>query len=370
MIQIPVSKPSITKKEIDNVNDAISSGWISSLGPYMDKFENALKEYFDVPSVVLMSNGTSALHLAQVVMGIDEKAEVLVPALTFVATANSAKYNGSSVKLIDIETNSKGMCTKDLEKTISAKTKLLIPVHLYGIPCDIEEIEEIAIKHKLMILEDAAEAFGAKVNGRKVGTFGTCSIFSFFGNKTLTTGEGGVILSHDKEIGIHAKKLRDHGMKKDRRYWHDEIGYNYRMTNLQAAIGVAQLSRIESITAKRREIHEMYKSHFPKNEILRLVNFPNTKKKESVCWLQGAEFPVATHLRDELIDFLKLSGIESRPYFFPLSKFPMYEDRTVELKNSVDISKMGICLPTFHDMTEDEIKTVCHNVGKFLEKHS
>jgi len=255
---IPISKPSITKKEIAYVTDAVRSGWVSSLGKYIDMFEEKFAAYCGTKYAVATSNGTTALHLVLAALGITARDEVIISDLTFVATGNAVKYTGAKVVTVDIEEETLCIKPEAIKKAITSKTKAIIPVHLYGHPANMEEINKIAKKHNLFVIEDAAEAHGAEVNGKKVGSLGHAGVFSFYGNKIITTGEGGMITTNDEELYKKMRYLRDHAMSKEKRYWHTEVGFNYRMTNLQAALGVAQLERIDELLAKKEEIFKWY----------------------------------------------------------------------------------------------------------------
>lgn len=243
---IPVANPSLDGNERAYVLDCLESGWISSQGGYLRKFEAALAEFLGVEHALAVSNGTVALHLALVTLGIGPGDEVIVPDLTFAASASAVIHAGATPVLVDVESTS---WTLDLDKAASAigpRTRAIMPVHLYGQPADMDGVKALADRHGLLVIEDAAEALGSTWKGRRVGTFGDASTFSFFANKIVTTGEGGMAVFADPAKAERARRLRDHGMNPEKRYWHDEIGFNYRMTNMQAAIGVAQMERIES----------------------------------------------------------------------------------------------------------------------------
>ncbi|KKM16310.1 hypothetical protein LCGC14_1687160, partial [marine sediment metagenome] len=241
---IPVAEPILGEEELKNVIEAIKTGWISSKGKFITEFENGFARYCGVKFGVTTSNGTAALHLALKALGIKEGDEIIIPDLTFVATASTVKYCNAKPVLVDIHPNYWCIHPEKIEEMITSKTKAIIPVHLYGNSCDMDPIMHIAREHDLYVIEDAAEAHGGKYKGKMLGSFGDISCFSFYANKTITTGEGGMCLTNDKDLAEKMINLRDHGMNKEKRYWHDIIGYNYRMTNLQAAVGVAQLAKL------------------------------------------------------------------------------------------------------------------------------
>lgn len=256
---IPVAEPSITQKEINYVLAAVKSGWVSSLGTYITKFEQRFADYLGVKYVLTTSNGTAALHLALVSLGIKEGDEVIIPDLTFIATANAVAYTGAKLAVVDVEEETWCIDPESIKKTITERTKMIIPVHLYGHPANMDEIKKIVEKHGLYIVEDAAEAHGAEYKDRKVGSMGDVGCFSFYGNKIITTGEGGMITTNNGKVYEKAKLLRNHAMDKNKKYWHIEIGYNYRMTNIQAALGLAQFERIDKLIEKKRQIFNWYK---------------------------------------------------------------------------------------------------------------
>ncbi len=360
---IPISQPSITQKEIYYVTDAIKSGWVSSLGKYIDKFEEKFAEFCGTKYALATSNGTVALHLALVSLGIKEDDEVIIPDFTFIATANAVKYTGAKVVTVDIEEDTLCINPKEIAKAITPKTKAIIPVHLYGHPANMEEIKKISKKYNLFVIEDAAEAHGAEIGGKKVGSFGDVSIFSFYGNKIMTSGEGGMITTNNKELYEKMKYLRDHAMSKEKRYWHTEIGYNYRMTNLQAALGVAQLERIDELLNKKREIFEWYKEYLKDIPDIKL-NFQKDGYK-NVYWMICLEvIGYDERKRDILIKKLKEKGIDSRPFFYPISDMPMYEkaDTLVTYK----VYQRGINLPSFFDLKKEEVKYICKQLREVL----
>ena len=267
---IPISQPSISEMEISHVTDAVKSGWVSSLGPYIEGFERSFAEYCGTKYALTVCNGTTGLHLALLAVGVRPCDEVIIPDLTFVATANAVTYTGAQPVMVDIDPETLCLDPEAVERAITPRTRAIIPVHLYGHPAAMDAINMIASKNDLVVIEDAAEAHGAEYKGRRVGSLGRCGVFSFYGNKIITTGEGGMITTDDEVLCQTAKRLRDHAMHPIKRYWHGEIGYNYRMTNLQAALGVAQLKRIGEFSRRRREIMEWYRAGLGHRAELRL----------------------------------------------------------------------------------------------------
>jgi perosamine synthetase len=363
MTFIPISQPSITQKEIDYVTDAVTSGWVSSLGKYIDIFEETFAAYCGTKYALATSNGTTALHLALVALGIESGDEVIVPDLTFVATANAVKYIGAKVVIVDIDEESLCISPQAIEKAITAKTKAIIPVHLYGHPANMTEINKIAQKYNLLVVEDAAEAHGAEVNGIKVGGLGKAGVFSFYGNKIITSGEGGMITTNDENLFHHMKYLRDHAMSKEKRYWHTEVGFNYRMTNLQAALGFAQLERIDEILDKKKMVFEWYREALSDLSGIRLNQQASWAK--NVYWLVCLEVEGYTESqRDGLIAELRAKGVDSRPYFYPLSDMPIYERTDTAVCHK--LYQRGLNLPSYFDISEAQVKQVCNALKELL----
>jgi perosamine synthetase len=347
---IPVSQPRLSQLEVDYVTDAVKSGWVSSLGPYIDAFEKKFAEYCETQYAVSVSNATVGLHLALKVIGIGEGNEVIVPDLTFVATANAVVSSGATPVLVDVCRDTYCIDPTEIIKAITPKTKAIIPVHLYGHPANMPEIMEIARKYKLYVIEDAAEAHGAKINGIRVGAYGDCGVFSFYGNKIITSGEGGMITTNDYNFYIKARLLRDHAMSKEIRYWHTEVGYNYRMTNLQAALGLAQLEQINYFLECRKDILQQYKQTLNANGI---ECNPHVNS-EPVNWMVCAVVNGLNRVkRDDVIRLMREQGVDARPFFFPMSMMPMYSAR--ENQRSYKLSECGFNLPTFVGMTEDQV---------------
>ena len=360
---IPISQPSIGNKEIEYVTDAVKSGWVSSLGKYIDEFERKFAEFCETKYALSISNGTTALHLALVALGIKEGDEVIIPDLTFIATANAVKYTGAKAITVDIEEDTLCINPKEIEKAITLNTKAIIAVHLYGHPANMQEINKIAKKYNLFVIEDAAEAHGAEIHGKRVGSFGDIGVFSFYGNKIMTSGEGGMITTNNKKLYEKMKYLRDHAMSKEKRYWHTKIGYNYRMTNLQAALGVAQLERIEELLKKKREIFEWYREY--------LKDIPNIKLNfqkygfKNVYWMICLEvIGYDEAKRDSLMKKLKDKGIDSRPFFYPISSMPMYEKADTPI--TYKVYQRGINLPSYYELTKKDVEYITNILKEYI----
>jgi len=356
---IPISKPSITEKEISYGTDAIRSTWISSLGKYIDEFEKGFANFSDAKYGIALMNGTVAIQLALEAAGVKAGDEVIVPDLSFVATANAVLYIGATPVFIDIDPFNLCMDPDRLEEAITSRTKAIIPVHLYGHPADMQRINAIAEDHGLFVIEDAAEAHGATINGKKVGSWGICATFSFYGNKNITTGEGGMITTNDEKLYERCKFLRDHAMSSTKRYWHPERGYNFRMTNIQAAIGCAQLQRIDEIMQAKQRIFKSYSRELKSSSVILNQTSPWAT---NAYWLMAARIKgLNEERRDALMAGLKEKGVDSRPFFYPMSSLPYLPDSS-KTPVSYEIFKEGINLPTYVDLTDEDIHFVCQTL--------
>ncbi|MFQ5576966.1 MAG: DegT/DnrJ/EryC1/StrS family aminotransferase [Anaerolineae bacterium] len=356
-ITIPVAEPKFGPKELEYVSDCITSGWVSSKGKYVKQFEDAFARFCGAQYGVATFNGTIALHLLLAALNIGPGDEVIVPSLTFVATANAVAYTGATPVFVDSEPETWNIDPAAVEAAITPRTRAVIPVHLYGHPADMDAIAAIAAAHNLLVIEDAAEAHGATYKGRPAGSLGRAAIFSFMGNKIITTGEGGVVVTDDRALADRCFFLQNHARHAGNPYWHTEIGFNYRMTNLQAALGVAQLEQIDDFIAIRRRNAAHYIArlgHLPE-----LTMPPQAPWAANVYWmfapLIGPEFGVD---RDTVIANLRRQGIESRPFFYPIHAMPMYATGQ-SLPVAERLAAQGINLPSGCTLTADQIDHVC-----------
>jgi perosamine synthetase len=356
MAFIPVAEPQLGEKELEYVTDCINSNWISSIGDYIVSFEKGFAKFCDSKYAIAVSNGTAALHLALAAIGIGPGDEVIIPALTFVATASAVIYTGASPILVDSDPKTWNVNPEGIEERITARTKAIIPVHLYGHPCDMDPIMEIAKRHNLKVVEDAAEAHGAEYKGRKAGSIGDVGCFSFYGNKIITTGEGGMCVTNHKALAERMRFLRDHAMSKTKRYWHPEVGYNYRITNIQAAIGLAQLEKIEEFIEKKRENASYYNSLLNRSKGVILPTEEEYAK--NVYWMYSIlienEYGID---RDTLMKRLREKDIDSRPFFYPVHKMPFFEG-SQDYPVAEDLSKRGINLPSSVKLRKDQIERI------------
>jgi perosamine synthetase len=363
---IPVARPDLTGNEEAYVVDAIRSTWISSSGKYLDRFEEQFAALCDTRTAIGVPNGTIALHLALLALGVRPGDEVLVPSLTFIATANAVRYVGGVPVFVDVDPDTWCIDARQLEDAIGPRTVGIIPVHLYGHPAEMDEINRIAAIHGLWVVEDAAEAHLARYKGRPVGGLAQIGTFSFYGNKIFTSGEGGAVTVSDPALEVRLRTLRGQGMDPKRRYYFPVTGYNFRMTNLAAALLCAQLERKDAILAHRKRIAAHYARCF--NEVAGLGLQPAAAWAEPAQWLycitiDGNEFGMT---RDQVAEELAAKGIETRPFFIPLHRLPPFKEtsrvRRYELPITDRLAATGLNLPTFSGLTEGEIDRVADAV--------
>ncbi len=357
--RIFVAKPKLAGNERKYVLDCIDSNWISSSGKYISAFEEAFASFCGVKHAVATNNGTTALHLALVGLDLQPGDEVIVPDVTYIATANAVRYCGATPVLVDVCPGTLNLDPQKIQDKITPKTRGIIPVHLYGYPAEMAAIQEIAQKHNLWVVEDAAEAHGAEILGKKVGGFGQCAIFSFFGNKIITTGEGGMITTNDDTLAAKLRLFRGQGMDPNRRYWFPVIGYNYRMTNIQAAIGLAQMEEVESALLARENLAKWYNEALANLED-KLILPQSMSLVKQVYWMYTIFLKNGSETsRDEIIQFLDGQGIETRPVFYPLHRLPPYESNALYPVADSWAGK-GINLPTHLDVTQEDVAYIAN----------
>jgi perosamine synthetase len=357
---IPVSRPALIGREKEYVIDCIESSWISSHGKYINLFETKFAEYLHVKHALSCCNGTVALHLALLALGIGVGDEVIVPAFTYIASANAVSYTGATPIFADCQADSWNMDPEKIEHLINHKTKAIMPVPIFGHPCDMDAIMDIAHKYNLYVIEDAAEAIGARYKSMMCGSIALISTFSFYGNKTITTGEGGMVVTNDDTLAAKVLLLKGQGMEPNRRYWFSRVGYNYRMTNIEAAIGLAQIENIEILTAKRRTVAQWYKNHL---KHIPGITLPIEKiNSYHSYWMYSILIEDSFgKSRDEIIDMLAESGIETRPFFHPMHKMPIYADNNLtDLGNAEFIASRGLSLPTFYELEEEDVEFIAN----------
>ncbi len=372
--KIPLYKVFTDENDIKQISNVIKRGMDWAIGPEIEKFESSLAQYIGRKYCIAFNSGTSAGHAALIALGINAKSEVIVPSFTFISTANWPLMVQASPKFADIEMQTYGMDPKDLESKISKKTKAVIPIHYGGLPCKINEIKEISDKNKFYLIEDAAESFGASLNGRKIGSFGTVSIFSFAGNKILTTGEGGALCTDSKELYEKIKLIRSHGRQLHSEYFssmqdHDyfSLGYNWRMSSITAALGLSQLDKIEKIIDMRRNNAKYYQS--------KLKNIKEISLQEELPGFKHVYqfYPILLRnstVRAKLMNFLASKGIMTRVFFKPVHKTMFFSKigyGSLNLPNTEKISKQILALPMFPTLQKEEINYIIDTITKFFE---
>ena len=366
---IPISSPYITKKAKKYVSNCLKTNWISSQGKYINEFEKALAKIHNIKYCIVTSGCTSALHLAIKSLDIGKGDEVICPDLTFIAPANMIVLSGATLKLVDIDPETLAIDHKLLEKKITKKTKAIMVVHQMGHAADMNPIMKIARKYNLKVIEDNAESIGGKYRGKKLGTIGDVTTLSFYANKIITTGEGGAILTNSKKIAEKCAILRDHGMSKKQRYLHVDLGYNYRMTNMQAAIGLSQIEVFNKILEKRNFQILKYGQYLSQIEQIKLRSFK--KWCTPVHWLTTITL-LKKNLRNKLIKFLIKNGVDARPMINPVHQAYHFKKHfsSKEFKNSIEISKNSIHLPSSTLLKEKEIKFISKKIKLFFDKNN
>lgn len=359
---IPVAEPLLAGNELKYVADCIQSGWISALGKYVTTFEEEFARYCGVQYGVATTSGTTALHLLAATLNLGPGDEVIMPSLTFVATANCIRYTGATPIFVDSEPHTWNLDPNKIVEAITPATKAIIAVHLYGHPADMDPLRAIADEYKLLLLEDAAEAHGACYKGRRVGGLSDAAIFSFYGNKIITTGEGGLIVTNNEAWAKRAFFLENQGRYSDNPYWHPELAFNYRMTNVQAAIGLAQFERIDEMVAIRRRNADHYSRRLA--EIPGLTLPPEASWAKNVYWMYSVLIEDDFGLdRDELRLRLRQANIDSRPFFYPVHTLPMYQTGQ-SLPVAEDLARKGLNLPSGATLTPEQIDYICDTLAK------
>lgn len=370
---IPVCEPTLLGNELKYVTDAVSTGWISSAGKYVSEFEKLFADYSDCKYGVAVCNGTVALHLALLALGIKEGDEVIVPTFTMIASAFAVCYTGAKPVFVDADPETWNIDVRKIEEKITPRTKAIMPVHLFGQMCDMDAIEALAKKYGLKIIEDSAEAHGATWKGRKAGSCSDISAFSFFANKNITTGEGGMVLTNDESLYDMARYFKNvcFPLNGPRNYIHEDIGYNYRMSNLVAAIGLAQTEKADFYKACRQRNNALYRKYLSGVEGIRFQTV--LPQAESVSWMNTIVIDpkVYGHTKDELIAHLKENGIDTRMLFNGMHRQPSLLkfgcDCSGEYPVSDWLTKNGFYLPSASSLTEEQIERICKTIVDFEE---
>lgn len=359
----PVYQPTLSGNEKKYVNECLDSTWISSKGKYIEEFENKFSDFLGIKYSASVSNGTVAIHIALLALGIGPGDEVIVPSFTYIASVNAIQYTSAKPVFADSTYDKWQIDPEYVKRKITAKTKAILAVHLYGHPCEMDEILKICSDNNLFLVEDTAESFGSKYKDKFAGSFGNISTFSFFGNKTITTGEGGMVSTNDKTLHKKVVHLKGQGLAEGKEYYHDIIGYNYRMTNICAAIGCAQLERADEIIKKKRQIAEWYKKY--------LVELPLELQREGenifhTFWIITIMVDDAKN-RDKLREYLKKNGIDTRPSFYPVHKMPMYNNPEQHLPVAESLGMRGINLPSYPDLEMNDVKYISEQIRNFFK---
>ena len=364
----PLARPSLGSSERDFLLEAFDSGWISSSGEFITRFQNEFSNYIGTKYGVATSNGTTALHLALVALGIREGDEVIVPDLTFVAPANMVLLSGGRPVLADSNKEYFGVDANTIKQRLTNRTKAVMVVHLYGHPVDLDPIVELCESRNLILIEDCAEAHGALYKGKRIGSFGRISCFSFYGNKLLTTGEGGMCVTSDPILEDKMRLFRDHGADRKVHFWHPVAGFNYRMTNMQAAIGCAQLKSLEKRIEKYRKIGHAYTSNLVESFGDKVTPHPEMSWAKCVFWMYTCLMnDLDPPKREKLQAFLTTQGVETRPIFYPISKLPPYQKYKVNNHVAIELSNKGISFPTYEELEEADVETICESVKSFKD---
>ena len=363
MPKIPIYQPSLTGREREYVNDCLDSTWISSKGKYISLFEEGFARAVGVDHAASVCNGTVALHLALVALGVGPGMEVIVPTLTYIASVNAIAYTGATPVFVDSLPDTWQMDPADVARKITPRTRVILAVHLYGHPCDMTPLCALAREHGLYVLEDCAEAIGTLYQGRHVGGFGDVGTFSFFGNKAITTGEGGMVVTNDQTLHTRMVHFKGQGLAAHREYWHDVVGYNYRMTNICAAIGLAQLEQLEAFLARKRALAERYRANLAGSGAAFHGEAPGARHSYWMCSILVPE----ARLRDPLREHLAGLGIETRPVFYPAHTMPMYAHPFQRHPVAEDLGWRGINLPSWPGLADDQVDLISDGILVFLK---
>lgn len=366
---IPVNEPVLDGRELEYVTECIRTGWISSAGHFIEEFEEKWASYCGMKYGIAVSNGTAALQVALGCIGLEPGDEVIIPTFTIISCALAVINNGAKPVLVDSEPRTWTIDTGQIESRITEKTRAIMPVHIYGHPCDMKQIWQLAEKHNLAVIEDAAEAHGAEYKGKKCGGLGDLSCFSFYANKIITTGEGGMVLTNNKKFAEKARSLRNLCFRPDRRFYHTELGHNFRLTNIQAAIGLAQLERIDKLVKKKRRIGLAYNDRL--KDMPALILPVEESWAKNVYWMYGVVLDECTNMNAKYFtkELLKF-GVDSRPFFLGMHEQPIFQQielfRDAHYPVAERIARKGLYLPSGLSLTESEIDRVTKAVKELL----
>lgn len=358
---IPIYKPYLGPEETRLVLDCMDSTWISSQGKYIDEFEDKVEDYTGAAYAVAVSNGTVAIHLAMLALGIGPGDEVITTNFTYVASSNAILYVGATPVFADIDKDTWNLDPQRIAEKITKKSKAILYTNIYGTPAEYTLLRQLADDNGLFLIEDAAESFGATYKGKMSGTLGDISTFSFFGNKTITTGEGGMVLTHEADIAAKLKKLKNQGNSESVRYYHDILGYNYRMTNIQAALGVAQMGKIKQILQLKNAIQQRYIQGLGSKLIFQRVPDHATSSYWMCSLLLRSEKE-----KEKVREALSKSNIETRPFFIPIDELPFYNS-VKDCPVSREISSLGMNLPSYPDLSYEDQERIIEIILETIE---
>lgn len=370
---IPVCEPLLAGNELKYVTEAVSTGWISSAGKYVTEFEKQFAQYCGCEYGVAVCNGTVALHLALTALGIGKGDEVIIPNFTMIATAFAVCYTGAVPVFVDAHPETWNIDVDQIEEKITSRTKAIIPVHLFGLMCDMDAIETIAKRHHLYVLEDAAEAHGAEYKGRKAGSCSDLACFSFFANKNVTTGEGGMVVTNNKELYDRLRYHKNMCFPLDgpRNYVHNDIGFNYRMSNVVAAIGLAQTERADEYKQMRMRNNALYRQYLSKVPGIRFQ--PLHEDYVDVAWMNAivVDSQLYGHTKDELMAFLKENMVDTRLLFVGMHRQPCLKKFGADCSGVYPVtdwlSENGLYLPSANSLSESDIKDICQMIASFAK---
>lgn len=368
--KIPVCRPTLGESESRSVNECLKDGWISGISPYVERFEEAFAKYCGCKYGIACNSGTTALHLALATLGIGACDEVIIPTFTMIATPNAVTYTGAKPVLVDSELPTWNIDVSKIKAKITSRTKAIMPVHTYGHPVDMDPLIGLAEKHSLFLVEDAAEAHGAEYKGRRCGSMSDIGCFSFYANKIITCGEGGMLVTNFEEYAERAKWLRAHAFGREgKHFYHEELGFGYRLSGLQASLGLGQIEHIDEFVANRRTNAALYNSLL--SRLGKKVTLPpEANWAKNIYWMYSIlvedTFGIS---RQKLMDNLERDGIETRTFFYPVHVQPIYSASSKSEKFPVadELARKGMNLPSGNNLTEDEVHYVCECIAKYVK---
>ncbi|MDW8288419.1 MAG: DegT/DnrJ/EryC1/StrS family aminotransferase [Flammeovirgaceae bacterium] len=370
-IQVPVNTPALNGNEKKYLNECIDTGWISSEGPFIKKFEEGLAEKVGRRYGIAVCNGSVALDMAVAALGISKGDEVIMPTFTIISCAAAIVRAGATPVLVDADPLTWNMNIAQIENKITTRTKAIMVVHIYGLPVDMDKVLEIAKKYRLKIIEDAAEMHGQTYKGKMCGSFGDISTFSFYPNKHITTGEGGMVMTDDVELAEKCRSLRNLCFIPEKRFLHYELGWNFRMTNLQAALGVAQLEQLDKFVKRKREIGRKYNDAFKIFEDIVQLPLSQTEYAENIYWVYGLVLKSSKIDAETAMKHLAKEGIGTRPFFWCMHEQPVFNKQGLFTNEKYpvaeNLARQGFYIPSGLGLTDKEIDIVIEKVSNFLK---